>query len=82
MNPQTIAFDALDDARLTFMLPRRANKSLILRALRLVHEGKALEGACSLLTRTEREFVLDVIAELEAHRPKPKPVALDDGGTT
>lgn len=65
-----IGFMALDGSVLKFDIPKGCNQFLIERAIRRLHKGEDADIVGLGLTRRETEFVAEVVAKLEEHRPK------------
>ena len=69
MSVRTIQYVALDGERLTFEVPKTANRPLIARAVKNISGGGDVDLAVACLTQSEQDTVLDIIAALEAHAP-------------
>lgn len=68
MPAQTIAYVGYDGERLTFEVPKGANRVLIARCIRRIHEGANPDLAVRGLTDAEHGLVLEIVASLEEHR--------------
>lgn len=73
MKQHRIAFEALDGEHLTFNVPKGCNRYLVTRAIQRLHRGEDADLVDIGLTRAETTFIAEVVAELEDHRPEPKP---------
>ena len=68
MSRPTIAYIAYDGTRCEFEVPKGANRSLVARAVRKIHDGANPDMATRGLTETERGLLLNIVAKLENHR--------------
>jgi hypothetical protein len=64
-----ISFTALDGERLTFKIPAKCNAFLVQKACEKAHKGLEPDMVDFGLTRTETEFVAEIVAKLEEHIP-------------
>jgi hypothetical protein len=67
---KTLRFKALDGEDVAFPVPKGVNPYLAQRAIEKVHRGGDEAAVMFGLTHDETAFVAEVIAKLEAHRPK------------
>ena len=67
---RVLRFQALDGEDVTVPVPRHVNGYLAQRALEAIHRGGDEAAVMFGLTRAEAEFVAEVVAKLEEHRPK------------
>ena len=69
MSSKTIVYVALDGERLTFDIPKNANRPLIAKAVKRIHQGDDIDLSVRALTDAEQAVVFDIVASLEAHAP-------------
>ena len=68
MPAQSIAYVGYDGERLTFDVPKGANRVLVARCIRRIHEGAKPDLAVRGLTDAEHGLVLEIVGALEEHR--------------
>jgi hypothetical protein len=70
MKTRVLRFQALDGKDVSFPVPKSVNPYLAEKAIKKAHQGHDADLVYLHLTRSETEFVAEVIATLEEHRPK------------
>ena len=66
---KTIVYVGLDGERLTFDIPRNANRPLIARAVKNIHQGADIDLAVRALTEAKQGVLFDIVSTLEEHDP-------------
>jgi hypothetical protein len=66
VNP-TIQYMAMDGERLTFDVPKGINRSLVVSAIKKMHQGQNPDLAVRGLTRPEVALLLNIVESLQKH---------------